>query len=129
MANELNLNIKTTILDGNDNAVVKDQYAASRASVTERVYKRYAVADLVTDQQIVLDSVNAANFLMIRSDQDITVKIGGTEAARAIELKAALTGDDDATVRALFMATIGNDTLIYVSNSSGSAANVEVILL
>lgn len=129
MANELNLIVKTTVLDVNDNPVVKDIYEAGRTSVVERVYKKYVVANAVTDQQIVLDSVDALNFLMIKSDQEITLKIGGTDALRAINLKKTLTDDGTVNTKAVFMATLSADTLLYVSNASGSSANIEVILL
>lgn len=125
----MEITIKTKVADGNDNDVVKDIYEATRSSVTERVYKKYQVVTAVTDQQIVLDSVDAVNFVLLRSDQDITLKIGGTDAPRAISLKKALTDAEGATQRAVFMATLGNDTLLYVSNASGSTANIEIILL
>ncbi len=128
MSNSVELTIKTKIADGNDNDVLRDIYEATRSSVTERVYKKYQVADAVTDQPIVLDSVDAVNFILLRSDQNITLKIGGTDAMRAISLKKALTDAEGATERALFMATVGNDTLLYVSNASGAVANIEVIL-
>ena len=125
----MSLKIQTKIVDSNDNTAVNDIYNGTRTGVSERVYKTYQIADSVTDQQVSLDNVNGMNLVMIRSDKDITVKIGGTEATRALNLKASLTDLESTSTHAMLMLTVTSDTLLYISNSSGAVATVDVIIL
>lgn len=127
MANSLDITIRTQVADATDSNVINDKAEMTRTSVTERVLRRFSLADAAVDTQLDLGGVDAAHVLWLRSDKAITVKVGGTEALRAIALETSLTREDGTTTSTLFAITSAA-TLIYLSNSSGAAANVEVFI-
>lgn len=127
MANTLTFSIKADVGDGNDNTIIKKIADFTRATVAEANMQRFTLPDATTDQQIAADNVDGFAMLLIIADQPITVKIGGTEADRAVACEATLT--ESGSTYSVFMCTASGTNLAYISNASGSAATVELIML
>ncbi len=127
MANTLTYSIKANVGDDNGNTIIKKVADYTRASVDEANMQRFTLADGVTDQQIAADNVDGFSMLMIIADQAVTVKVGGTEADRAIACATTLT--EGSSTHSMFMCTASGTNLAYLSNASGSDATVEIIML
>ena len=78
------------------------------------------VASGETDYEQSLSNVDASKFLIIRTDQSISVKLNDS-GNTAISIVASGT-----TKRGLLFLTGGAATTLFITNSSGSIANVEI---
>ena len=92
--------------------VGNDSYTGS-VSYTERTRQEIAIATAASDTQIVFGGVTTADVLLLTSDQQITVNFDANDGTDITV---------DANKPVLFTGTAM--TAIYVSNSSGSTANI-----
>lgn len=101
----------TKILDDSE------QYYSSiiSASFSKKITQRTTVADGVTDTALVLGDVSTVNALYLESDQALSIRFNsaaGTQWTVTANCPLILTG-------------IGSVTAIYISNASGSTANLK----
>lgn len=85
-------------------------------AVDEYNTRRYEVADSTSDESINFAGLTTATAVLLRSDQTVSFKINGGDTA--IQL----------TANGLFVLFNTSITSLTISNSSGSTANVTVVL-
>ncbi|MEE9117847.1 MAG: hypothetical protein V3U02_04530 [Calditrichia bacterium] len=129
MADKVTINFRTLINDINDRQVLDKKLVAGRESVTEVNYQRFSLPDSVSDQAVDFANVDASNLFVLKSSKVITVKVGGTEADRAVTVSPTLTDDEDSSSDYGIYIFSGTATAIYLSNASGLASDIEIILL
>lgn len=94
--------------------------SVSETAASEVFRRKEQIANGVVDQDIELPSATSTDYLMISTDQEITVKLNGSSDALTLTPK---TAGKKAPV--LFLrATI---TELSISNASGSVANVDIL--
>ena len=91
-------------------------YKAGTYTVTTTLAgeRSHTTATATTDEQLSLGDVGTGKFLYLTSDKAITVKIGGSDTARALALAAGK-----------FLLMWVDVTSVYVSNASGATATIE----
>lgn len=91
----------------------------AQTSLAESLSARIVVANSTTDLQLTMGAgLTTGRMFYIESDQNITIKFNGTDAARALNLKVPSTS----VVGILYMEI--DFTSVYISNGSGTSANV-----
>lgn len=104
--------------DPADTDKVKSRVQESSVSQVHRL--KSSIADATVDQVIALPA-NPSDYLLIFSDQNISVKLNGISTAIALKAKTPGTKCPVLVLRASISA-------LSISNSSGNAANVDIIL-
>lgn len=97
----------------------KIQLVTEETSFKSLLRQKIEVANAVTDQNIPVPEA-ATEYLLIFTDQEITVKLDGSGDART--LKPVIAG-----TKTMVLMERGDVTSILVSNASGAAANLDVI--
>ena len=95
------------------------QITTEESSFSSLVRQKLAIADAVVDQSILVSAINS-EYLLIYTDQIISIKLDGSSAARILKPKVAGT-------KTLVLMERGDITSILVSNRSGSIVNLDVI--
>lgn len=125
MANKLKLLVDfiayTTSQPTNDpaNDSTKIKSSVEESTFTELCRKQISIADAVVDQSITLADTNS-EYLILFTDQTVTIKLNGSADAITVNPKSAGT-------KTLGLMLKGSITGLTVSNASGSAANLDVI--
>lgn len=89
------------------------------ANYSDLSRQQILVANSTTDQAITLVKADC-EYLMILVDQPITIKLNGSSTPLAVKPRTA-------GVKSLGLFIKGDTSTLTVSNSSGSAANLDVI--
>ena len=123
----MNLLVDLLIYDNasatNDPAdAIKIKKRVEEESVTEvsRHFPRI-IADAVTDEVVVLPDANT-DYLLMFTDQEISVKLNSSATALTLKPKAA-------GLKTPVMLIRGDITDLKISNASGNAANVDITLV
>lgn len=106
-------------LSNNPADAVSIKSKVEETDVTEVFRLQTSIADQTTDQAISLPDANT-DYLLIFTDTEISVKLNGS--ATAITLKPRSSGKKTPA-----LVLRGDITGLTISNSSGGAANVDVI--
>lgn len=108
--------IQNPIIDRGNSGI--DRISA-QTHLAEATTGRIVLAAGATDTQIALgQGIATGRLFYLETDQDITVKLGGTEAARALSVKIPV----DAVVGTLYMDV--EYTSVYLTNGGTSDANL-----
>lgn len=89
------------------------------ANISEISRQVLSIADSTVDQSIQLPDATI-EYLLIFSDQDVSIKLNGSSDALSLKVKTAGT-------KAPVFVQRGEITSLSVSNSSGNAANLDII--
>ena len=81
--------------------------------------QKIKIADLTVDQSIAIAEANS-EYLLIYTDQEITIKLDGSGSARTLKPQTA-------GKKSLVFLERGDITSLTISNSSGSQANLDII--
>jgi hypothetical protein len=106
--------------DPADRIEVKEKVEESSLTATTRHFP-IVIADSTTDQAIGLPD-SPTDYLLILTDQEISIKINGS--SDAMTLKPKIAGK-----RTPVFMFRGSLTGLSVSNSSGNSANLDVVLV
>jgi len=114
--------LKLTIIDNADAQLpvlvnLEDTDNARVITLDEYQHVNIQVADATTDLLINFGGVATANFIYIKTDQTITYKLNGTGNLAISATKNAPTFLNTASI-----------TSLHISNASGSAANMQIII-
>lgn len=123
MAKPLSLTLDFLVFEGsatnNPADAIKIKKTVQETDVSEVFRKMESVADGASDQSIPLPDASS-EYLVIFTDQEISIKVNGSTTALTLKPKAAGTK----TPAFYWRGTI---TALTVSNGSGNAANVDII--
>lgn len=107
-------------LDTNDpKDVTKIQILTEESSFNCLNRQKIKIADTTVDQSIAIAEPNS-EYLLIYTDQIITIKADGSSDSRTLKPKTA-------GIKTLAYLERGDVTSITVSNSSGAEANLDII--
>lgn len=106
-------------LTNNPEDAIKIKKSVSESNITEVFRRQESIANAVSNQVIPLPDV-ASDYLLIFTDQTITIKLNGSSDAITLSPKAAGTKTPTFVVRGIISG-------LTVSNASGNAANVDII--
>ena len=114
----LSQEIKISLKD-ESTTMFNPEYSDSNRDLTNDEYtiQRIAIADATSDQAIDFGGISSATFIAIVTDQTISFKLNGTSNLAITAKSAAPT-----------VLNTDSITSLYVSNSSGSTANVTIII-
>lgn len=111
MALDVTSQVSTSFKRGT--TIVASDISSYAASSAEMVILDYAIADQVSDQSVGLGPIAAADFMLLISDRQVSVKINGALAAVACK-QLVLTGS--------------NVSSLSISNASGGTANLRIFM-
>lgn len=103
----------------NPKDVTRIQLLTEEASFSCFDRKQVKVADATVDQSIALTDSNS-EYLLIYTDQEITIKLDGSADTRTLKPKSA-------GIKTLVYFERGDSTSLLVSNASGSQANLDIL--
>lgn len=110
------LTVKNPIIDRGNSGI--DRISA-QTHLAEATTGSIVLADGSTDTQISLGTgIVTGRLFYLETDQDITVKLGGSQADRALPIKVPVSG----IVAAMYLDV--EYTSVYLTNASGTDANV-----
>ena len=123
MAKSLKLSLDFQVIEGtqsnNPEDLTRVKGRAEESDVSELFRKQEAIPDATTDLAIALPDA-ASDYLVIFTDQEISIKLNGS--ATAITLKPKI-----ATKKTPVTFLRGTISSLSISNASGAVANVDIV--
>jgi len=99
--------------------LTKIQLLTEESSFTSLNRQKIKIADPTVDQSIAISEANS-DYLLIYTDQEITIKLDGSGDSRTLKPKSA-------GVKTLAYLERGDISSIQVSNASGNQANLDIV--
>ena len=97
------------------------QVVTEESSFTALFRQKIIIADSITDQNIPVPAANS-EYLLIYTDQIISAKLDGSSDARILKPSAA-------GAKTLVLMERGDISALLISNSSGNAAVLDIIVV